>query len=44
MPAFDTNESFPVAEKAAAEILSLPIHEALEDWEVEKVAKVLNSI
>jgi aminotransferase EvaB len=44
MPAFDKNESFPVAEKAAAEILSLPVHEALEDWEVEKVAKVLNSI
>ena len=33
----------PVCEKAASEILSIPVHEALTDSEVEKIIKVLQN-
>jgi len=33
----------PVTERASAEILSLPIHEALSEKDVERVAEVLNT-
>lgn len=45
MPAYAAlarSVSLPVTERACEEILSLPMHEALEDEDVEKVAAALN--
>ena len=36
--------NLPVCEEAASQILSIPVHEALTDAEVEKVIKVLQNI
>ena len=37
-------EDMPVAEKAAKEVLSIPVHPGLTDGEVDKITEVVNSI
>ncbi|MBD3306595.1 aminotransferase class I/II-fold pyridoxal phosphate-dependent enzyme [candidate division KSB3 bacterium] len=48
MPAYqrlqDSSSPLPVTEAASTEILSLPIHEALLDEEVEKIVSSVNSV
>lgn len=34
--------SFPITEKIHKEIVSLPLHQALEDWEINKIVEVVN--
>jgi len=36
-------QSFPVAEKAAEEVLSIPVHPMLSDEDVKKVAETINA-
>ena len=40
-PAYDREERFPVAERLASEVLSLPVHPDLTGAEVDRVATVL---
>ncbi len=35
--------SYPIAEKIHKEVLSLPISQVMEDWEVERVVEAINS-
>ncbi|MEV3857867.1 DegT/DnrJ/EryC1/StrS family aminotransferase [Streptomyces sp. NPDC050095] len=41
---YDTGDQLPETDRAAAEVLSLPVHPTLTDREIERVADAVNSI
>jgi len=43
-PMFSYNDDMPVAEKAAKEVLSIPVHPGLTDGEVDRIIEAINSI
>jgi len=44
LPAFNLEESFPIAERASQEVLSIPVHPSLKRSEVSKIVAKVNKI
>jgi perosamine synthetase len=44
LPAFNLQESFPVAERASEEVVSIPVHPSLKKTEISKIVSKVNKI
>ncbi|MGN6502884.1 MAG: DegT/DnrJ/EryC1/StrS family aminotransferase, partial [Pseudolysinimonas sp.] len=44
LPSFRLEQDLPVTEQAAAQVLSLPVHPALSDADLETVVEAVNAV